>query len=373
VNSNNNLNVGEAARGLLEAIRRYKNILIVVKGSPDPDVLASSFVLRNVCDHYGIRSRITALAELSLPQNRAIVKKLRIPVRFEKSLKADTEHDAYAVLDFQSAGMKELSEKIPCAVHIDHHEGLDRDVPADFRLLSDQVGSVSTVMALILRELALPFEEDDQRQMCTALFFGIHTDTDHYRHATPLDYEALEYLSPFLDMDIINSVLSIPMSDRMITLLGHAFRDREIYRGWLMTGIGFVDETDRDNIALIADYLLEREEPVETVIVYALIEKGHGRRLELDASIRTRDEKLDLNGLIRSIPVDGGARAFKGAFQVNLDFFSHCPDRQALWDLASTTIKETMKNRRDNIGLLELKGFYRRLKKTIGGLFGSDG
>lgn len=360
--------IAYASRKLLEAVASYKNILILIKGSPDPDVIASSLALRAICSRLGIKSRITALAELSLPQNRAIVKKLHIPLHVDKVLKHDAGFDAYAVLDFQSARVQELAGKIPCVLHIDHHEPVDEDLPVDFKLLSEEAGSVSTIMALILREMG-PFQDDQlQTQVSTALFFGIHSDTDRYQHAGPLDYEALEYLSGYTDRDIINNILNLPLSDEMMKFLGTAARNKEIYRDWLITGIGYLDESSRDHIALIADYLLQREE-VDTVFVFALILKNNQKNLVLDASIRTRDEKLDLNALIRALPVGGGARTYKGAFQVGMDFFARCPDKNIVWEAVRTTSHDLIKTIRDEMPLLELKGFYTRIKKTISGIF----
>ena len=86
------MNARKSSDRLLEALARYHNLLILIKGSPDPDVIASSFALRAVCDHIGLKSSIVALAEISHPQNRAIVKSLEIPLTIEKG--APSPHDA---------------------------------------------------------------------------------------------------------------------------------------------------------------------------------------------------------------------------------------------------------------------------------------
>jgi hypothetical protein len=75
---------------------------------------------------------MVALIEISLQQNRALIDELRIPVHFQKPPLSHTGYEAYAVLDHQSAFLKDLAGKIPCAVHIDHHERGGEEANADF-------------------------------------------------------------------------------------------------------------------------------------------------------------------------------------------------------------------------------------------------
>ncbi|MCU0843430.1 MAG: hypothetical protein MUC76_00705 [Spirochaetes bacterium] len=363
------MNARKSSDRLLEALARYHNLLILIKGSPDPDVIASSFALMAVCDHIGLKSSIVALAEISHPQNRAIVKSLEIPLTIEKGAPSPHGYDAYAVLDFQSAYTKGVSEKLPCAVHIDHHAEEEDDVKADFRLVSDQAGAASTYMTLILRELDLPPRGSMRKAVATALLLGIQTDTDNLRHATKLDYEALQFLSMMVDERIVQKISNLPLSEDALRLISTAMSDHETYRDWFFAGLSFIDESKRDNIAIVADFLLVSGE-AETVAVFAIIEKKSRGGLSLDVSFRTSNSDLDLNGLIKSITPNGGGRAYKGAYQVNLDYFASCPDRELLWKAVRLTTIETLKAARDNVRFIELRGFYRRMKGKIESILG---
>ena len=75
--------------------------------------------------------------------------------------------------------------------------------------------------------------------------------------------------------------------------------------------------------------------------MFALIEKKEG--LTLAASLRTASKRFDLNRFIKRITSEGGARAFKGAFQVDLDYFRYCPDRELLWKIVHMTTVEALK------------------------------
>lgn len=362
------MDITDISGKLTTALRGYKNILIFIKGSPDPDVIASSFALKCICDSINVRSTLFALAEISLPQNQAIVRDLKIPLHIEKALPDLRNYDAYAILDHQSAYVKDLSERLPCAVHIDHHEKIDSPLKIDFEISTGNVGAVSTIMALVLKELNIPVSETTRKQAATALLYGIQTDTDNYHHAGRADFEAVQFLTTLADAEIIARVSDFPLSETAVRLIGKAAAERELYKDWLISGIGFIDESNRDIIAIIADFLLQKT-AASTVIVFAVVEKSGKRGMGLDASFRTKNENLDLNDVIKRITAEGGARKFKGAYQVNLDYFRGCPDRELLWQVVSLTTLQVLKRARDGIRLMELRSFYERFKKRIDTIF----
>jgi nanoRNase/pAp phosphatase (c-di-AMP/oligoRNAs hydrolase) len=352
------------AHQLQNTLKDYTNILIYIKGSPDPDVIASSFAIDTICRTLGVKSRIVSAKEPSLPQNSAIIEDLDIPVHFEEPVQNIEKYDAYIVLDHQSAEIKEISHKLPCAVHIDHHEPIEEDVPVVLRIISEEVGSASTIVTLMLKELSLDINNSQLSRISTALLYGIKTDTDDYRYATLLDYEALGFLTQYFDPDEIKNIINLPHSPEMVALFAEAIKNQTVYKNWLLSGIGYIDESNRDSIAIIADSLLERED-ISTVIVYAAVEKKHKRGLALDASLRTKNENLNVNELIKRIYSDGGGRKYKGAYQVNLDYFGNCPDRDLLWKMIALTTNTILKKNRDSLHLIELKGTYKKLKKRI--------
>ncbi len=358
------MDLNAIAKEFLETIKEFKHILIYIKGSPDPDVIASSFAIKIICYQLDIKTKIFSIKKPSLPQNKAIIDDLRIPIHFEESLNNISHFDSYIVPDHQSAYVEGVSYKIPCAVHLDHHDPVDEDIPIRLKIYSDEIGSVSTIMALILKELNLDLSDSLLSRVSTALLYGIKTDTDNYKHATHLDYQALSYLSKYFDSDEIKNITELPITEEMGNLIAEALKNKIIYKDWLISGIGFIDESKRDSIAIIADLLLQKEN-ISTTIVFAAVEKKNSAGLTLDASIRTENENLDLNGLIKSINSEGGGRKFKGAYQVNIDYFINCPNREMLWETIKTTTIEVIKKHRDAIHILELKGTYKKIKRRL--------
>ena len=147
------MNFKKLSNELIKTIKKYKNLLIYIKGSPDPDALASSYALKLICEALGVHTIIDSPIHLSLPQNIRIVKDLHLPIQFESLRKSIVHYDAYAVLDHPSANINGVSGVIPCAIHIDHHESIDESIPVDLKIIESTVGSTSTLMALLLNEL----------------------------------------------------------------------------------------------------------------------------------------------------------------------------------------------------------------------------
>jgi nanoRNase/pAp phosphatase (c-di-AMP/oligoRNAs hydrolase) len=349
---------------LAASIRKYRSILIIIKGSPDPDAIASSFAMSALCHRLGVSSTIVSMKKLSLPENRAFISTLDIPVRFSPDLPDIRHFDAYIVTDFQSPDAREIAGDLPCAVFIDHHEPAGGEVRADFVVQNRDAGSTSTIVALLLKEMDTRLEPAVMVPVSTALLYGIYTDTDKYSHAGRLDYEAMDYLSAFSDHEAFNKISSIPLSKETLELIKTAIRGKVPYKDWLIAGVGYVRADNRDSIAVVADFLLKREK-FHTVIVFAAIENEDRSLLTLDASLRSTSDILNLNDVIKAITAEGGARKFKGAYQINMDYFSRCPDRDLLWNVIRLTTIEVLKKSRDELYITELKGFYQKFRDRI--------
>jgi nanoRNase/pAp phosphatase (c-di-AMP/oligoRNAs hydrolase) len=126
-----------------------------------------------------------------------------------------------------------------------------------------------------------------------------------------------------------------------------------VYKDWRIYGIGYMDIANRDSMAITADLLLKNPD-TGTVIVYALVEDRSRKDLFLDVSFRSRSENLDINALIKNITPTGGGRQYKGAYQIKLDYFRACPDKELLWKTVQLTTIEKLKKTRDVIHLSEI-------------------
>lgn len=353
---------------ITEALRRYNSILVYIQGSPDPDALASALVVKTLCDMLGVKADIAASMEPSLAQNRDIIKKFHVPLKVERHAEKLSSYDAYAVVDYQSVEVPGLTGKLPCVLHLDHHEPAPQHIHADVRCIDEKAGSTSTILALAFRESEKKDYEGVLLKAASLLVLGIQTDTDKTVHAGELDFAALSYLTSYADRKLVDEIIGIPISQVTLAILEKASRQKAVYRDWLIAGAGYIGEKDRDSIAIAADYLLGSEK-LSTVAVFAIVEKEGGKRYTLDASVRSRDGNFDMDFFIKQITPTGGGRKYKGAFQVNLDFFTYCPDKSMLWEMVSKTVHNAIIKKRDELPIIELKGMYRKLKNKLSTIF----
>lgn len=343
-----NTDVIALSQRFLAAISESSHILAVIKGSPDPDAIASVYTFKQIAEKAGVPVTIESEQHPSLPQNRRIIRDLNLPIRFEAADNPARYYDGYAVFDHQSLQVDGITGVIPCIVHIDHHQIKDSPLPSRFRWLREDAGSTSTLVTLLLRHIAptQAWTPEEEQKTCTALYFGMLTDTDQFAHLTDLDQQALDYLKPRTDMLFIQRLSSLPFPRSALAYLERAFQNQEIYRDWLITGAGFVDGGHRDAIALIADFLLRRSD-AKLVVVFALIRQAD--HLHLDAVFRCRDSEFDLDGLVKRITPGGGGRQFKGAYQVDLSYFNDTPHPILLWHLVRLSTTAKLKYHRDHL------------------------
>ena len=103
--------------------------------------------------------------------------------------------------------------------------------------------------------------------------------------------------------------------------------------------------------------------------VFAAVESDSTKGMMLDVSVRVREETFNLDSLIKQINPNGGARKFKGAYQINLDYFKDCPDRNRLWEVVNATTLQIFKTHRDAIPVVKVKNFFDRLRSTLSHIF----
>jgi nanoRNase/pAp phosphatase (c-di-AMP/oligoRNAs hydrolase) len=337
---------GNRARELhnVLATAHGKNLLICIKGYPDPDNIASALALQWLARHHDIRTRIIHFEEISHYENRALVKKLDLEIEeYDPSSIDLTEWQYFAVNDAQNP---ELPIKLPPAcellVFVDHHKALGT-VQAKFSDIREYSGSTSAMYAEYLLDGEFKFEgvNTEQSKIATALMHGIRTDTDNFVNAMPMDYRASEFLAKYMDKDLLHLISRQSIPAKTMDLTQIALQRKDIKGTFMFAGVGFVREEDRDGIGQCADYLLHRE-GIDTVIVYGIV----GNEV-IDGSLRTRSHTLDPDKWIKDVfgqdqngQFYGGGRKDKGGFQIPLGVFANCSDKELLWILIKKTIDE---------------------------------
>lgn len=317
--------------------------LIVIKGHPDPDSIASALAHRHFSRQYDIESCVIYFDEISHPENRALVKALEADLR---QYREDIDLSSFDFMSFVDTPSPHLPIRLnrlpPVLTLVDHHKPVG-GFEAGFVDIREDCGSTSAIFAEYLANSPYGLRQgsEEQSKLATALMHGIRTDTDNLLLAWPIDYRAGAYLRSFLDVELLWLISKQSMTARTMEIIQRGLNNKVIKGTFLLAGVGFVREEDRDAIAQTADFLM-RHEGVETAVVFGIV---NGE--VVDGSLRTASATVDPDGWIKSLfgadsagrPYGGGRRN-KGGFRIPLGLFARSRDRDALWAIGKKTIED---------------------------------
>lgn len=339
--------IGDGSRiaDLETALAKYrgKRLVIFIKGFPDPDSIASALAHQHICRGVGVEADIIHFEELSHHENKALVKTLEIEMLSWSDTIDLGRYAGYCCVDTPNGDLPiPRPEHLVLVSLVDHHS-TGGAIAADFIDIRENSGSTGAIYAEYLRQRPALLEPKTKQStlLATALMYAIRSDTDDFLLAQPIDYDASAFLANFIDREVLALVSRQSISAKSMDILQVAM-DAKILKGtYLIAGVGFVREEDRDGVAEAADYLLRRE-GVDTVMVYGIV-GGH----MVDGSLRTESNTVDpdkwlkdLFGLDSAGRHYGGGRRDKGGFQIPLGVFERCSNRDLLWQLVKTTVED---------------------------------
>lgn len=346
--------IDELVRVLKNA--REKNLLICIKGYPDPDNIASSLALQWLAGRMNVHADIIYFDEISHHENRALVKKLDIDIVQYTDRYDVSKYDYFAINDSQNTELPiKLPENCELLVFVDHHKALGT-IKGRFIDIREDAGSTAAIYAEYLLEGPWKFTGADpqEQRIATALMHGIRSDTDNFINATSIDYAASQFLADCVDKDLLALISRQSIPAKTMDLTQVALQRKDIRGNFMFSGVGYVRDEDRDGIGQCADYLLNRE-GIDTVIVYGVVNGEY-----IDGSLRTKSHIVDPDKWIKDVfgqgpdgNYYGGGRKDKGGFQIPLGVFGQCSDKELLWILIKKTIDELFY---EKIGIADKSG-----------------
>jgi len=328
-------------RRVLEA-RRGERHVVAIRGYPDPDSIGSAMAHAYLCRQHDIDPVILYFDDISHQENRALVKKLDIDmVRYEPGMDL-SGLDAIAFVDTQILTVPPELEQLPVVSVVDHHKSVP-DLESEFRDIREDAGSTCSIYAEYLAAEGSAAERDDPdlARLATAMAYGVRSDTDDFMLAREIDYRAAGFLASLADRDLLQVISKQSISPRAMEIIHRAYANKVIADTFLVSGVEYVRDEDRDSIGQAADYLLRRE-GIDTVICYGIVNNQF-----VDGSLRTTSHTVDPDRFLRNllgtdthgVPF-GGGRSEKGAFKIPLGPFAHCGDRDLLWKMVQRTIED---------------------------------
>ena len=302
---------GRADR-LVELLAEADSLAIICHDNPDPDCLASALALKRVAEYAGVFDvEFFYGGEVSHPQNRVFVNLLDIDLH-ECSPGAVDGFDRVALVDCSIPGRNNgLEPDTEVDIVIDHHAG--DEPPATFVDVREAYSSTTTIIVEYHRALDLPLDAE----LATALLFAIRRETlDFLRNVTEKEYEAAQYLHPYVDLALLKKMNDPPLSEITVDAIANAIQTRTVQSAYLVATVG--RSTERDVLPQAADYLLNLE-GVQTVLVFGI--SGN----EIHVSARSTDSRVDLADLLEDVFGDVGSAGGHGdmaAAQIPLGLFA---------------------------------------------------
>jgi len=306
--------------------------LIVMHKNPDPDAMASAMALKTIFDKWGVSSEIAYGGKIGYDENKAMVNLLSIKLNPIDEINL-SRYCSIAVVDSSSAKTLPIDvDGSKLSVIIDHHN--DSDIVAKYMDIRPEIGATATILTKYLLELDIA----PNRDLATALYYAITSDTNYFKRKTSKkDFEVASYLQGLMDPKVLEMIENPDMDTETMEILGKAIMNRKIIKGNLaLSYVGTIK--NRDALPRAAEFLLKME-GINTTYIFGISEN------EIHISSRTKDLRIDVGNIMKTAFGGGGHQA-SAAASVELGIFQSVSDKNSLRKLVEeaiqTKIFETM-------------------------------
>ncbi len=217
----------QAFRQWRQGLQREQRWCVLINA--DPDALASALALKRLMGNKVHATDIMRINEVTRPDNLAMIRYLRIPVR-PWPLEKPPLYDQYALVDSQPAHHPAFAGR-RYALIIDHHPPTDLSgwlTPDAFCDIRPGIGATSSMMTRFLQAL----RHRPGPLLATALLYGIRTDTGAFeRSGGEEDLRAYQWLSQHADNSLLRRISRSEYLRAWLPFFSRAFRSLVDCRG----------------------------------------------------------------------------------------------------------------------------------------------
>jgi nanoRNase/pAp phosphatase (c-di-AMP/oligoRNAs hydrolase) len=340
---------------------RGERQLILLQDFPDPDALSGAWAYQLIAKQYGIQCEMIYAGTLSHQENIALVKLTGLPAkRWPINIIKDKDLSLYqgcVLIDNQGTTCQLLEQVleagIPITVIIDHHSQQE-ELSAEFVDIRPSTRATATILTQYLQGglLKLDSNVSDHVKCATALMHGLRSDTNRLMQAQEEDFIAAGYLSRFYDAQLLNAVLQVYRSKRVMDVIQRSLTNRVVQNNFLIAGVGYLRYDDRDAIPQAADFLVT-EENVHTAVVYGIVHDEDEEVEVVIGSLRTSKLTLDPDEFIKEAfgkniegRFFGGGRFTAGGFEIPVGFLGGSNENSDFakmkWEVFDNQIKQKL-------------------------------
>jgi nanoRNase/pAp phosphatase (c-di-AMP/oligoRNAs hydrolase) len=260
-------------------------IFTIIITQVDPDAVGSAFAMQELLHAMGAQTKIYYCGGVGHPQNRAIVNKFNLKSKMEHISKYPEEWEISprtVLVDSSLIKDSRLPERLrtfmPLIV-VDHHRGTDVETTEHNMVWIEDLGSASTMMVEILQHFFDEMGEksgfdvfiEENKWLATLLALGIYTDTSGLQGATHRDRKAYDLVSNVLNFSDLDPLINYPLPPSHYINLASALNQCDEQGSYLVSGVGYMNVEDGDDLSTIADYFL-RKDGISLAIVWGIID-----------------------------------------------------------------------------------------------------
>ncbi len=276
-------------RELAQLGKRISPLLILTHDYPDPDSLASAWILAFLAQGVAkIRCRIAYGGVISRKENRLMAERLNLPARpLRPGEIAAAEHVALVDTQPHFRNNRFPPRRRPQII-IDHHPR-HAETAADLVLIDETAGATTTILAEALLLSGLKAS----RRLATAIVYGIGSETQNLgREATIRDLSVYQAFWPRANVKTLWRIAYPRRPTNYFADLARGLRRAFECRGVVVSHLGPL--AGPEHVAQIADFLLTCEKSR-----WVLVTGRHQGRLYI--SLRTDDPVGEAGRLLKRI------------------------------------------------------------------------
>ncbi len=282
----------------LAGLEDFKAVTFVSHVHPDPDSLGSMVGLAHLVDStLGLPCRVTRDGPICRAENRAMVDILEMQLT-PISKVTWSPGEAVVMVDSQpKTGRHSFNGEVSIYGVLDHHQTPGDLEGIPFLDIRRGIGATCSLVTNYLMEQDVSIPE----HIATSLYYGIETEVGGFpREASALDDEALQYLFPLVDLDLIAKIKNTPLPDTFYETLLVALQSSFIYGKLLISWIN--DLPQPELCAQVVDFMV-RHEGIEWALVAGVYQN------EMILSMRTNAPRAQAGELLRQVVGKVGGKA----------------------------------------------------------------
>jgi len=245
----------ERLHRLHDHFRGDDRVLIVINA--DPDAISSALALKRLLWRRVASVTIAHTNTIQRPDNLAMIGLLKIPLTPWKQINAG-DYTRRVMVDSQPAHFGGLVPE-PIDIIIDHHPLTEVEAP--FMDIRPEYGATASILTEYLRAAKIK----PNRNLSTALFYGIKTDTNNFaRQGQIEDVRAFRFLFPHANLNLISKIERSEISQPSLKYFRQALANIRMTRRTASVFLPALDSAD--TLVQLADFFMRVHDIDQSIV-----------------------------------------------------------------------------------------------------------